>query len=95
MGSILNVKYQKSYFIVAIIATFLMGTHADDDAGDCMSLDCDASVYKPVCGGLDADSSEGFQNECALQIYNCQHNTGSIFIFFNMTVVKHFRFLLI
>lgn len=46
-----------------------------------MSLNCDAKEYKPICGGLDAESSEGFANECALQIYNCQHETGSFSVF--------------
>ncbi len=64
------------------------GAYAEEDidAGNCMSLDCDAKIYKPVCGGLDAESAEGFQNECALQIYNCFHGTGTFFLLFFLSI---------
>lgn len=54
--------------------------NAEDD-GDCMSLNCDANEYNPICGGLDAESSTGFLNRCALMIYNCLHGTGSFLQF--------------
>lgn len=61
------------------VAVIVILTRAEDDIGegDCMSLNCDAKEYKPICGGLDVESSIGFVNECALRIYNCQHETGS------------------
>lgn len=77
-----------------MLIAFITLTHADETIGavdgDCMSIDCDATEknYKPVCGGLDADSSIGFMNECALSIYNCQHQTGTILPFLFLKFVN-------
>lgn len=55
--------------------------HADEGAGDCKLLDCDAKKYEPICRCLDIESSQGFINECALQIYNCLHGTCILLCF--------------